>query len=79
MNIPNEIMKQIKQQEEVVRDEQGRRWVKCEYCDKIAPADEFVVYGGIGTINLGICRHCIHNNPKVKEDIDRELSEKTKH
>ena len=69
---------QMHQQEEVVRDKQGRRWVKCEYCNKIAPADEFVVYGGIGTINLGICRHCMHNNPKVKEDIDRELFEKVK-
>lgn len=77
MNVPVEIKEQINQQEDIARDAQGVRWVRCEYCGKIAPADEFVIYGGIGTINLGICRHCMYNNPKVKEDIDRELRDKT--
>lgn len=59
------------QQETQVRDSVGNRWVKCEYCEKIAKTDEFVFYGGLGRVNLGICRDCSYNNPAVKEDSER--------
>lgn len=61
----------FEQQETQVRDAEGNRWVKCEYCEKIAKTDEFVFYGGLGHINLGICRDCSYNNPAVKEDSER--------
>lgn len=69
--IPEIIANQIEQQEIQARDEQGRRWVKCEYCGKIALESEFVDYGGRNRVNLGTCRYCMHHNPKVKADIDK--------
>ena len=71
MNIPEIVLNKIEQQEVQARDELGRRWVKCEYCGKIATESEFVDYGGRNRVNLGICRYCMYNNPRVKEDINK--------
>lgn len=60
------LLERMNQQEEQVRDSQGRRWVKCEFCGKIALESEFSSYGGINHINLGICYECQKNNPEAK-------------
>ena len=60
------IIPYIDQQEKMVKDSEGNRWVKCDFCGKIAMENEFGIYGGSGTINRGTCRECERNNPKVK-------------
>ena len=55
------------QKEKPVRDGDGNRWIKCEFCGKIAIEDDFSSYGGIGHINLGTCKECFANNPAVKQ------------
>lgn len=55
------------QQQTQVRDSLGRRWIKCEYCGKIALENEFNSYGGANHINLGTCKSCSENNLIVKE------------
>lgn len=55
------------QQETQVRDTDGNRWIKCEFCGKIAMESEFSSYGGAGHINLGTCKECSANNPAVKQ------------
>lgn len=49
---------QFGQQETQVRDEEGNRWIKCEFCGMIAKEENFVSYGGKDRINLGICKKC---------------------
>lgn len=58
----------LDQQETHVRDSEGNRWIKCEFCGKIAMETEFTSYGGeIGVhLNLGTCKECSDNNPAVK-------------
>lgn len=46
------------QQHTQVRDAEGNRWMKCEYCGMIARENEFTSYGGINHVNLGICKSC---------------------
>lgn len=41
-----------------VRDAEGNRWIKCEYCGKIAKEGSFLSYGGRGHVNLGTCKEC---------------------
>lgn len=53
-----EILERINQQDVQVRDSHGRRWIRCEYCGKVAPADYFNSYGGPNRLNLGICEDC---------------------
>jgi FKBP-type peptidyl-prolyl cis-trans isomerase len=60
------LLERMNQQEEQVRDPQGRRLVKCKFCGKIAHDSKFSSYGGINHINLGICRECQRNNPEAK-------------
>ena len=60
------IEQQLLQQEYVVKDEQGNRWIKCEYCGKTATEKEFVTYGGAQHINLGTCKECNQNNAEVE-------------
>ena len=48
----------LSQQEKQVRDAEGNRWVKCEFCGKIATESEFNVYGGANHVNLGTCKEC---------------------
>lgn len=62
------------QQEEQVRDADGNRWIKCEFCGKIAKEKEFVSYGGVGHMNLGTCKECSEHNPAVKEKVVQEMN-----
>nr|WP_296441233.1 hypothetical protein [uncultured Acetatifactor sp.] len=54
----------LSQQETLAKDVDGNRWIKCEFCGKIAMEGEFSIYGGKGRINLGTCRDCSANNPQ---------------
>ena len=65
-NRKKRIEQQLLQQEYPVRDEQGNRWIKCEYCGKTATEKEFVTYGGAHHVNLGTCKECNQNNPEVE-------------
>ena len=56
----------LDQQETVVTDALGRRWVRCEICGKAATDDAFSSYGGRGRTNLGICRDCMDKVPPEK-------------
>ena len=51
----------LDQQVTQVRDPEGNRWIRCEYCGKIAKESEFVSYGGTGRVNLGTCKECSAN------------------
>lgn len=62
------------QQETQVRDGSGNRWIKCEYCGKIAQENEFTSYGGVGRVNLGTCKDCSVNNPAVKEKKEIQIN-----
>lgn len=57
----------LEQQKTPVRDTDGNRWIKCEYCGKIAMESEFTSYGGINHVNLGTCKECNEHNPEVKK------------
>jgi ATP-dependent exoDNAse (exonuclease V) beta subunit len=57
--IRDEIIAIIDQQEYPARDSYGRRWVRCEECDKIDLEREFSTYGGANHVNLGICSACM--------------------
>ena len=70
----------FEQQESPIRDASGNRWIKCEFCGKIAKDSEFSSYGGIGHVNLGTCQECDKNNPAVKEAREaKRLEEKKKY
>ncbi|MCR4716726.1 MAG: topoisomerase DNA-binding C4 zinc finger domain-containing protein, partial [Lachnospiraceae bacterium] len=64
----------LDQQETQVRDADGNRWIKCEFCGKIAKDSEFSTYGGaIGVhLNLGTCKECSANNPAAKPRLQQE-------
>lgn len=62
------------QQETQVRDAAGNRWIKCEFCGKIAMESEFNTYGGAGHINLGTCKECSTNNPAVKQRAEEQTA-----
>lgn len=68
----------FEQQESQVRDAEGNRWIKCEFCGKIAMESEFSSYGGMGRINLGTCRECSANNPLAGQAKHILYSKKTK-
>jgi DNA-directed RNA polymerase subunit RPC12/RpoP len=59
----------FEQQETQIKDENGVRWIKCEFCGKIAPVKEFSSYGGPNHINLGTCVECSRNNPEAAVEI----------
>lgn len=44
------------QQVTAIRDRWGVRWVQCEKCHKIKQEFDFGSYGGVGRVNLGICK-----------------------
>lgn len=46
------------QQQTPVRDADGNRWIKCEFCGVIAKESEFTSYGGANHVNLGTCKSC---------------------
>ena len=58
------------QQQTIIRDAEGNRWVKCEFCGKIAKESKFNSYGGSNHVNLGTCKEFSANNPAVKQQID---------
>lgn len=60
------------QQERQIRDAEGNRWIKCEYCGLIAKEDKFASYGGARHVNLGICKKCSAEN-KVKNPLATRL------
>lgn len=63
----------LEQQETPVRDSDGNRWVRCEFCGKIATDAAFSSYGGAGHVNLGTCKECSDNNPAVKKTREEEI------
>lgn len=54
----DEVKDRFTQQEHIIRDSSGTRWIKCEKCGVIGLERNFVSYGGINHINLGICKSC---------------------
>ncbi len=68
----------FEQQETQVRDAEGNRWIKCEFCGKIAMESEFPSYGGPGRVNLGICKECYANNPAAKPTFQSRAKEQKK-
>ena len=48
----------LAQQNTPVFDAEGNRWIRCEFCGKIATDAEFTTYGGAGHVNLGTCNEC---------------------
>lgn len=62
------------QQERQVRDADGNRWVKCEYCGKIAMESEFSSYGGKNHINLGTCKDCSANSSAVSQKAEEKIA-----
>lgn len=57
-----------------VLDENGVRWVRCEFCGKAGPYTDFSSYGGAGRINLGTCNECQNNNPEVAKRLSARIS-----
>ncbi|MCM1284073.1 MAG: topoisomerase DNA-binding C4 zinc finger domain-containing protein [Muribaculaceae bacterium] len=46
------------QQRTPIKDAAGNRWIKCEYCGRVAKESEFTSYGGMNHVNLGRCKNC---------------------
>ena len=46
------------QQEKIIKDADGNRWVQCECCGKKAKESDFLRYGGSNHVNLGVCNEC---------------------
>ena len=55
-------MPKMNQQTEIVRDEKGVRWVRCEKCGKIDTEEHFPFLGGQNKATLGTCRECINKS-----------------
>jgi len=62
------------QQETPVRDANGNRWIKCEFCGKMAMEGDFSFYGGKGHINLGTCKECSVSNPAVEQKVEEQTA-----
>ena len=52
------ILHKMNQQEHIVKDSMGERWVKCEKCGAIETTQHFGIYGGQNRATLGICNKC---------------------
>ena len=72
-----ELANNFDNQTSIIRDQDGNRWIKCEFCGKIAMDKEFSSYGGTGKLNLGTCYDCSNNNPAVQERL-KYITEKKK-
>ena len=46
------------QQDKIIRDQFGIRWIQCERCGRIGQEGDFVSYGGKNHVNLGVCKKC---------------------
>ena len=66
----------FEQQETPIKDPDGNRWIKCEFCGKIAMDREFSSYGGKDHVNLGTCIECSRNNPDAIAQISIPHKEK---
>lgn len=75
-NFKRNMAENFSQQKTIVRDAEGNRWVKCEYCGRIARESEFNFYGGTNHINLGTCKECAANNPAAKKPLEVPQSKK---
>ncbi len=62
------------QQEVPVRDADGNRWIKCEFCGKTARESEFSFYGGRGRVNLGTCKDCKESNPAAVQNAEEKIA-----
>lgn len=66
----------------IIRDSNGNRLVKCDYCGKVSTDNDFISYGGKNHINFGTCYDCNYNNPKVINDLRKKnetIDEQFKH
>ena len=52
------ILHKMNQQEHIVKDSMGERWIKCEKCGAIETTQHFGIYGGQNRATLGICNKC---------------------
>ena len=50
------------QQDTIIRDEFGTRWIKCKLCGEIKINSDFVSYGGRNDKNLGKCSKCFRKD-----------------
>lgn len=57
------------QQTVQVKDAEGNRWIKCEFCGLIAKENEFVSYGGMNHVNLGTCKKCSAEGKGIVKNI----------
>ena len=64
----------LAQQNTPVYDPEGNRWIRCEFCGKIATDAEFTTYGGAGRVNLGTCYECSENNPAVEKALEARFN-----
>ncbi|MCM1259352.1 MAG: topoisomerase DNA-binding C4 zinc finger domain-containing protein [Prevotella sp.] len=53
------------QNDTLIKDRNGNRWVKCRVCGLIAITKQFNSYGGKDSLNTGVCNNC-----REKEKID---------
>lgn len=53
-----EIDRHLSETDTVAYDTNGVRWIKCEKCGLVSTEKDFVSYGGLGRVNLGICNEC---------------------
>lgn len=51
----------MNQQEKMVTDPNGERYLKCKCCGHIGVKKDFCLYGGGNEINLGVCYECSRN------------------
>ena len=68
----------LAQQNTPVYDAEGNRWIRCEFCGKIATDAEFTTYGGAGRVNLGTCNECSENNPAVEKALEARFNKQRK-
>ena len=52
------VKNRFNQQDKIIRDQFGNRWIQCERCGRIGQDGDFVSYGGKNHVNLGICKKC---------------------
>ena len=52
------ILSVIDQQKKPVKDEFGKRWIRCEKCGAVETEEKFWTYGGENHVNLGTCYEC---------------------
>jgi hypothetical protein len=45
-------------QDKPIKDADGNRWIQCEVCGKKAKENDFLSYGGLNRVNLGLCKEC---------------------